>query len=93
MVNTNLADVLAGLADNPRIPGPTCGAAVILGSLDPDTRTAMIAAMQNRGIRHSQIADALTAHGHPVKAGTISRHRRFGTATGCRCTTIDGGAA
>lgn len=52
-----------------------CTIAVILAALTPEDRADLEAALADRSIGHRIIAEVLSAEGHPVKQGTVSRHR------------------
>ncbi len=53
-----------------------CSVAKVLALLDAKDREVLDAAMTNDAITHSAIAIVLTAEGHDIQQGTISRHRR-----------------
>ena len=58
-----------------------CGVAYAIRVLDPAEGTALIAALANADVRHSEISDALADHSIEVATFAIGRHR-LGR---CRC--------
>lgn len=90
MVNSNVDSAafqaaLVGLPSTSVRKGPPCGVARILEQLDEGPRDALVAALGNPAILHVAIADLLGSFGFEIKAGTVARHRRAGTSSGCRC--------
>ena len=78
----SLAQALAAQSQRPR--GPACTVALILAKLDDDDRATLLNALGDVSVRHSDLARALTAEGHPIKESTISRHR----LNGCSCGVV-----
>lgn len=64
---------------------PLCSMHNILASLDEAEREALMAALDNSTIRHTDLAGVLTNRGFKVSAVTVSRHRNRGESNGCRC--------
>lgn len=64
---------------------PLCSIHTILGTLDDTEREALLAALDNRQIRHTDLARVLSNRGFKVSAVTVSRHRNRGESNGCRC--------
>ena len=64
---------------------PLCSMNTILGTLNDDEREALMAALANPLIRHTELATVLTNKGFKVSAVTVSRHRNRGESNGCRC--------
>ncbi|MYX26758.1 hypothetical protein GTY75_08755 [Streptomyces sp. SID8381] len=88
MANTNggLMAALARLTEQPPAPrGPRCTVGAILDTIDDSTAQTLRALLDTRTVSATQIADALTAHGHRVQAPAVARHRRRGASNGCRC--------
>lgn len=82
----SLADELRSLRDgHASRPGPTCTVAVILAQLPEEDAAQLEAAIDNPSVSGSSIAGTLTRNGHAVSDKTVLRHRRRGSATGCRC--------
>lgn len=68
--------------------GPQCSLGALLGDLkenDPEGYKALQAAIEDRNINAPTLVRALAEAGHRLHRDTIVRHRRRGTATGCRC--------
>ncbi|MEU0857404.1 hypothetical protein ABZ352_18470 [Streptomyces griseofuscus] len=83
---TGLIAALTKLADAPPTArGPQCTVGVILAALDPATAAKVREVLDTPAVSATQIADALTASGHPVQAPAVARHRRRGGSNGCRC--------
>ncbi len=71
---STLAAALAAV--KPPAHGPACVFAVVLPTLDDIDRKALENALRlDSGIQGQQIADVLTAQGHPVRGHTVQRHR------------------
>ena len=66
-------------------PGPQCTVARILGQITDDDREHLCRVLDNSEIPGSVIASALTRNGYPITDKTLLRHRKRGTASGCRC--------
>jgi hypothetical protein len=64
---------------------PLCSVHTALVSLDDNEREALLAALDNRQIRHTDLARVLSDRGFNVSAVTVSRHRNRGESNGCRC--------
>jgi hypothetical protein len=64
---------------------PLCSLHTALVSLDDNEREALLAALDNRQIRHTDLARVLSDRGFNVSAVTVSRHRNRGESNGCRC--------
>jgi L-ribulose-5-phosphate 3-epimerase UlaE len=64
---------------------PLCSLHNVLVSLDDEEREALLAALDNRQIRHTDLARVLSERGFNVSAVTVSRHRKRGESNGCRC--------
>ena len=64
---------------------PLCSVHTVLGTLDDNEREALLAALDNRQIRHTDLARVLSDRGFNVSAVTVSRHRNRGESNGCRC--------
>jgi hypothetical protein len=64
---------------------PLCSLHNALVSLDDNEREALMAALDNRQIRHTDLARVLSDRGFNVSAVTVSRHRNRGESNGCRC--------
>lgn len=58
-----------------------CSVAYALRVLDPADATALLSALVNPGVKHSEISDALTEHDLEVAPVAIGRHR----LSRCRC--------
>lgn len=58
-----------------------CGLGEIIDSLTPKDREVLAAALTSTAVTHSAIAKVLTDAGHPIKQGTVNRHR----AGKCSC--------
>ncbi|MGZ4745696.1 MAG: hypothetical protein ACXVYY_01300 [Oryzihumus sp.] len=68
-----------------RVP---CGMVKVLTELandQPESFSKLLAVLDNLAVPASFVADVLTKHGHQVSDQTVRRHRRRGTAGGCRC--------
>lgn len=69
-----------------RIPkGPLCSVKVAKDKMDAKERAALDSALGNHAIPSTRLANALTENGHPVKPDAVRRHRKRGSADGCRC--------
>lgn len=64
---------------------PLCSVHTVLATLPDDEREALLAALDNRQIRHTDLAQVLSSRGFNVSAVTVSRHRNRGESNGCRC--------
>ena len=64
---------------------PLCSVSTVLATLPDDEREALMAALGNRQIRHTDLAQVLSNRGFKVSAVTVSRHRNRGESNGCRC--------
>jgi len=62
-----------------------CAIGNSLVGLSDDEREALNAALGNRQIRHTDLAQVLSNQGFKVSAVTVSRHRNRGESNGCRC--------
>lgn len=80
-----LVDDLAHLEAVKPLHGPRCTIEVILEQVQPAEAQAIIEAIDNHRIAASVLARTLTQNGYRVAQRTITRHRRRGTADGCRC--------
>ncbi|AWI33268.1 hypothetical protein DDW44_30765 [Streptomyces tirandamycinicus] len=77
---------LTRLVEEPAGPrGPQCTVGAILDLLDPPAAKKVCEVLDTAAISATQIADALTGSGHPVRAPAVARHRRRGGSNGCRC--------
>ncbi|WP_404949151.1 hypothetical protein HFP70_35805 [Streptomyces sp. ARC14] len=87
MAGTNgLIAALTQLSEAPPAPrGPRCTVGAILDGLDTATAQKVRDVLNTPGISATQLADTLTASGHPVQAPAVARHRRRGASNGCRC--------
>ena len=56
--------------------GPTCTVCLLSASLPNGEAAALAQMLADPEWRYTAIADALTAEGHPVYDGSISRHVR-----------------
>ncbi len=83
--NTGLITALTQLSEASVPRGPRCTVGTILDALDATTVNQVREVLDRPGISSTQIADALTKHGHPVQAPAVARHRRRGGTNGCRC--------
>ena len=63
-------------ATNVGEPGPRCTVCVLLAELTDADRATLSDALAGDVYTSRQIADALTAEGHPVRNNTVARHRR-----------------
>lgn len=82
----SLADSLASLPV--KRPGPTCSvrrALEALAETDPGGTAALVAAIDDKTLAASGLADVLTRHRIHVSAYSIRRHRHRSTGSGCRC--------
>lgn len=78
--------LLADLDALAPMPGRTkCHTALILEQLDEEARSVVEAKIDDQTIHASVLADVLTRNGHPVHGDSVRRHRRRGTAGGCKC--------
>lgn len=66
-------------------PGPQCTVSKILSQINDDERDRLRRVIDNPGLPGSVIAGALTRNGYAVADKTVLRHRKRGTASGCRC--------
>lgn len=66
-------------------PGPQCTVAKIMSLIGDDDRRYLLRLIDNPGIPGSFIAEALTRNGYRVADKTVLRHRKRGSASGCRC--------
>lgn len=64
---------------------PRCSVHHVLESLPEAERDALLAALDNKQIRHTDLATVLQNRGFIVSAITVSRHRNRGESSGCRC--------
>jgi len=64
---------------------PKCSVYYLMESLPEGDREALLAAFDNREIRHTDIATLLQKRGFNVSSITVSRHRNRGESNGCRC--------
>lgn len=82
----SLIDDLMQVEARPGIyPGPQCTVARIMSLITDEDRTHLTRLIDNRDIPGSVIAGALTRNGYTVADKTVLRHRKRGTASGCRC--------
>lgn len=63
-------------ADKPPVKGPRCSVGVTLDEMSETDAQALQSALDNPGVRHSTIADALNAEGYRIGRDAIQRHRR-----------------
>lgn len=83
---TGLAADLDALTSVPATPrGPQCSVGAFLDDADSDVAASLRAVLDLKSVSSVAIAEALSRHGDPVTAWTVSRHRRRGAANGCRC--------
>lgn len=87
MATTIDADgLLADLGDLAPKPGHrTCHTRHALDQLDAELATAIEAVIDRTDLAITDICRVLTRHGLNVSTDSISRHRKRGTPTGCRC--------
>lgn len=81
-------EALNNLSNMDRKPGPACGFGQILGELtvlSPALAEAAVAAVDNPRVVLNDLAKYLTGQGFPIRAYTVSRHRKRGEPDGCRC--------
>lgn len=81
-------DLIAELKDlhvNKTVARPLCSLHTIVETLQGDEREALLSALANRQIRHTDLARVLTNQGFKVSAVTVARHRNRGESNGCRC--------
>jgi hypothetical protein len=76
---------LNDLHNTKTVARPLCSLHNALVSLDDSEREALMAALDNRQIRHTDLARVLSDRGFNVSAVTVSRHRNRGESNGCRC--------
>jgi hypothetical protein len=83
---SGLITALHRLTEEPTPPrGPQCTVKAILDQLDPITGRKLYDLLKSPAVSATQIADALTDNGYPVRAPAVARHRRRGRSNGCRC--------
>lgn len=63
-------------ATNAGISGARCTVCRLLVELSEPDRSTLADALTGNDYSSVQIADALTAEGHRIRKGTVSRHRR-----------------
>lgn len=66
-------------------PTSRCSISTVLTVVTDDEREALLKALDNPQIRHTDLANVLTRLGYPIKGVTVSRHRNRGESNGCRC--------
>lgn len=81
-----LLDELAA-ANTGRVGG-RCKIASLHDTLDGDTSSELRAALADRTIPATVIADVLKRRGHDLSEFSVQRHRRQGRAGGCRCEAL-----
>lgn len=80
-----LAD-LADLAERgPGSGGHDCLAGLALASLPEVRREAILLVLDSDQARVSDLARLLERHGIRIREGNLARHKRRGTAGGCKC--------
>lgn len=65
--------------------GSVCTIGNLLDTLQPATRDALTARLDDPTVSAGTLARILERHGHKVTSTTIRRHRRRRTGEGCVC--------
>lgn len=86
-----MADLAAALdaLERPNRPGPKCSVGVHLAGLaerEPGLHARVLALLDDDAVPATGLAVALGADGLEVHGDTVRRHRKRGTANGCRCS-------
>lgn len=67
------------------VGGKLCRMAEILAELDAKDAAALERLVDNSQVYGTQIAEALTRHGHKITGANVQHHRRRVKGGGCSC--------
>lgn len=82
----SLQDDLVALESAPKnVGGKACRLAEILAQLDAKDAAALNHLLDETQVFGTQIAEALSRHGHQVNGSNVQHHRRRVRGGGCNC--------
>lgn len=82
----NADDLLADLDSlTPGVGGHTCHAGAAIATLPPEVLAAIDPILDRSEITSTSISEVLARHGLTIRIGSLARHRRRGTPSGCLC--------
>lgn len=65
--------------------GGECGMAIVLATMPADYRAVIEAAVDDKTLTGTGIRSVLIEDGYDVGVDSVRRHRKRGTAAGCKC--------